>query len=78
MNTTQAPDGWYYKRNGQTVGPVSAGHLQGLLASGQLQPRQAVWRHRPQRLLFVPAEAAVGTEGGHTQAPAAERGQGCQ
>ncbi len=67
MATTQAPDGWYYKRHGQTVGPVSDEQLRGLLTSGQLQPRQAVWRRRLQRLLFVPAEAAAGTAGEHSR-----------
>ena len=62
VSTPQPPTEWYYRRDGQTVGPVGAEQLRGLLAMGHLQPRQAVWRRESQRTLFIPAEAAC-TEG---------------
>ena len=55
-------EGWYYKQDGQTLGPFSAEQLQQFLTTGRLQPRQAVWRQGGQCLLFVPAAtAAFGT-----------------
>jgi hypothetical protein len=63
MTTTRTPDGWYYRRDGQPVGPVSAEELRGLLAAGALQPGQAVWRCEPARTLFVPALAVTRAEG---------------
>ncbi|HUT12066.1 MAG TPA: DUF4339 domain-containing protein [Thermoguttaceae bacterium] len=35
---------WYYGRGGQQHGPVTTQQLQKLLASGQLQPSDLVWR----------------------------------
>jgi hypothetical protein len=52
-------EGWYYKKGGETLGPVSTLELKGLLASGQLQPRQAVWKREPQAFVFVHAETAA-------------------
>jgi hypothetical protein len=58
----QPSEGWYYKQDGQAVGPIPTGSLKGLLAAGRLQPRQAVWRRNSHGLLLVhPATAAFGT-----------------
>jgi hypothetical protein len=55
-------EGWFYKQNDERVGPISAMQLKELIASGLLQPRQAVWRQGSQSLLFVQAaKAVVGT-----------------
>jgi hypothetical protein len=51
--------GWYYKQNGQTIGPLSTGQLRELLGSGQLPARHVVWHQRQQRLLFVRAATAA-------------------
>jgi GYF domain 2 len=51
-------DGWFYKKNGTTNGPVAAVTLQELLASGQIAPRQAVWMIAKHGLLFVTATTA--------------------
>jgi hypothetical protein len=60
----QLLEGWYYKHNGQTCGPVSPEQVQEMLATGRLQPRQAVWKRDLQRLLFVHAgTVAVGATG---------------
>jgi hypothetical protein len=54
---------WYYKQNGETFGPVSLDQLRELLTTGELLPRQAVWKVGTQSLLFVHATtAAMGTE----------------
>ena len=37
-------EGWFYKQNGERLGPVSQLQLRELVASGQVQPRQAVWK----------------------------------
>ncbi len=37
-------DQWYYSKQGQRVGPVSEAQLQQLVASGQLQPTDLVWK----------------------------------
>jgi hypothetical protein len=52
-------EGWYYRMNGEQLGPVSPMRLKELVVTGQLQPRQAVWRQSPHSLLFVPATTAV-------------------
>ena len=66
-------EGWYYKQDGQTLGPVSAGQLRELLATGRLPPRQAVWRPGSQSLRFVRAATAAGrTQAGRYQPPLAE------
>jgi hypothetical protein len=58
-------EGWYYKLDGQTCGPVPTGRLKQLLAVGRLQPRQAVWERGSDGLLFVhAATAALGSEEG--------------
>jgi phenylpropionate dioxygenase-like ring-hydroxylating dioxygenase large terminal subunit len=59
MVSESATHGWYYKVNGQTIGPLSTGQLQELLGSGQLPARQVVWIQRQQRLLFVRAATAA-------------------
>jgi len=62
MRTEWPSEGWYYKQNGQTFGPVSLDQLRELLTTGQLQPRQAVLKAGTQSLLFVhAATAAFGT-----------------
>jgi hypothetical protein len=35
---------WYFARDSKTYGPYSAGQLRGLAATGQLRPRDAVWK----------------------------------
>jgi len=63
MRSEGLPEGWYYKQNGQTCGPVSAEQLQAFLTTGQLHSRQAVWKRDNQSLLFVhAATAAFGTK----------------
>jgi GYF domain 2 len=52
-------EGWFYKRAGETCGPVSAERLQELLTGGLLQPRQAVWQKGSHGLLFVHAATAA-------------------
>ena len=53
MRTRFSSQGWYYKQNGQTVGPVSVAHLRELLTTGQLRHHQVVWQAGDQRLLYV-------------------------
>jgi hypothetical protein len=56
-------EGWYYKENGERFGPVSLLQLRELVASGQIQPRQAVWKQNAQDKFFVcAATVAFGTE----------------
>jgi tetratricopeptide (TPR) repeat protein len=38
------PERWYYTQQGQRKGPVSAGELDQLVTSGQLQPTDLVWK----------------------------------
>jgi GYF domain 2 len=52
-------EGWYYRQDGQTIGPLSAEQLGQLLALGRLQSRQAVWKEGSHCLLFVHAAAAA-------------------
>jgi hypothetical protein len=66
-------EGWFYKRAGETFGPVSAERLQELLAAGLLPPREAVWRRHGQGHLFVhAARAASGSAGDGLQPPRPE------
>jgi hypothetical protein len=61
-------EGWYYKQDGQALGPIPTGHLKDLLAAGRLQPRQAVWQRSGHDLVFVhAATAAFGTRGEGSQ-----------
>jgi hypothetical protein len=56
-------EGWFYKQNGARLGPISRLQLRELVTSGQLQPRQAVWKQDNQSLFFVcAATVAFGTE----------------
>jgi hypothetical protein len=48
--------GWYFKQNGQTIGPLSQAQVQELLTVGQLLPRQVVFNRGAQRLLFLRAD----------------------
>jgi GYF domain 2 len=52
-------DGWFYKQDGQAVGPVSTAALRELLAVGQVRPDQPVWRRDGPNLTFVRALAAT-------------------
>jgi hypothetical protein len=52
-------EGWYYKEENRTIGPVSERDLNGLLAAARLSPRQAVWKQMEQGLLFVTAATAA-------------------
>jgi GYF domain 2 len=51
--------GWFYKQNGERVGPISQLELRELVTSGQIQPRQAVWQQTTQDLFFVCAAAVA-------------------
>jgi len=53
MRTPSYGEGWFYKQNGEKLGPVSRLQVRELVTSGQLQPRQAVWKQGTQCLLFV-------------------------
>lgn len=56
-------EGWFYKQNGEKFGPVSFLQLRDLVASGQIQPRQAVWKENAQDQFFVcAATVAFNTE----------------
>jgi hypothetical protein len=59
MNQKTCGEGWFYNANGERCGPVSSAQLRELVASGQLRPRQAVWRQGSHGLLFVHAETAA-------------------
>ena len=59
MPRTAAPNGWYYRHEGERLGPVSTTQLKDLLATGQLRPRQAVWQEENKSLWFVPAATAA-------------------
>jgi GYF domain 2 len=48
-------EGWFYKQNSERFGPVSSLQLREMVASGQLQPRQAVWQQSLENLFFVRA-----------------------
>jgi len=50
---------WYYKQNGITLGPISGLQLKELVSSGQLQPRQVVWKTGDRTLFFVCASRAT-------------------
>jgi GYF domain 2 len=52
-------EGWYYREDGQALGPVPTGRLRELLAAGRLRPGQAVWQRRSDGLRFVPAATAA-------------------
>jgi hypothetical protein len=49
-------DGWYYKHDGQIIGPLSRAQVQELLTVGQLLPRQVVFNRSAQCLLFLRAD----------------------
>src|SRR5947209_3189359 len=36
-------DGWYYSRNGQSVGPIPLAQLKQLAGSGEVSPEDQVW-----------------------------------
>lgn len=55
-------DGWFYRQNGERVGPVSQLELRELVNSGQIQPRQAVWKQSTQDLFFVCAATVFDAE----------------
>ena len=56
-------EGWFYKQNSERLGPVSHLQLRELVTSGQVHPRQAVWKQNALDLFFVcAASAAFATE----------------
>jgi hypothetical protein len=59
MNIQDDCAGWFYRQEGQTLGPISTNELRGFLRSGRMQPRQAVWQRQSQGSLFVHAETAA-------------------
>src|SRR5947209_195906 len=52
-------DGWFYKADERTTGPVSRVDLQKLLDSGHVSPCQAVWTNGKQGLVFVRTTTAT-------------------
>jgi hypothetical protein len=58
---------WFFKRDGKECGPVSALQLKQLLATGQLQPRQAIWKQANRFLLYY-VRAATIARGGDAEA----------
>ncbi len=52
-------DGWYFKKDGQTFGPVSPLEFKDLMASGRITHRQAVWKRETKSLLFANAATAL-------------------
>lgn len=52
-------ESWFYRQHGERVGPVSHMKLRELVTSGQIQPRQAVWKQSTQDLFFVLASTIV-------------------
>jgi len=67
-------EGWFYKQNGERFGPVSSGQLQELVGSGQVQPRQAVWKYGNHSLLFMHAATAASAP----RANLSSLGKGCK
>lgn len=60
---SESSEGWFYKRDGESVGPVSRLQLKELVTSGQVQPRQAVWQQSTEDQFIVwAATVAFGTE----------------
>ena len=53
MGRPSCGEGWFYKQNGERLGPVSQRQLRELVASGQVQPRQAVWKQSTHDMFFV-------------------------
>jgi CheY-like chemotaxis protein len=60
-------EGWFYRRDGEVVGPLSRRQLRELADAGELHPRDALWRARspdgeltqPTRLSKVLAEESL-------------------
>jgi hypothetical protein len=62
---------WYYARDGQQTGPVSADQLKQWLRAGQLSPQDHVWREGlPEWLAIAKVPELVGTVRRPMQAPA--------
>jgi len=59
MGNPSGHEGWFYKQGEKRFGPVSRLQLRELVMSGQLPPKQAVWKEGKQSLFFVCAETAV-------------------
>ncbi len=59
MNRENFSDGWFYKTQGLTIGPISTWELQDLLKTGQLESRHPVWQQTRLGLFFVTAATAV-------------------
>jgi hypothetical protein len=59
-------DEWYYVRQGEEYGPVSAGRLKQLASSGQLQPTDLVWKIGMEKK--VPARSVKGLFGNGSSA----------
>ena len=59
-------DQWYYSRNGQRFGPVSAGQLKQLASASQLLPTDALWKEGLKD--WVPASSVRGLFAAETPA----------
>lgn len=59
MNRDDGHNGWYYKQDGKTLGPVSLVELKELMESGRIPARQAVWKRERGGVLFVTAAKAI-------------------
>ena len=59
MNTYTNSDGWFCRRQGEVISPLTTTELQNLLASHQLDPERPVWRKEREDLVFLHAGTAV-------------------
>jgi len=57
--------GWFYKRDGQSFGPLSTDQVQQLLTTGVLQPVDRLWKKwtRPAECQLTLANAQTALEG---------------
>src|SRR5437868_5494182 len=56
---------WFYRRDGQQCGPVSAERIRELLLAGDLQANQAIWRRNEENLRYVRADTVLKAEMDH-------------
>jgi hypothetical protein len=61
MSAGLPSNSWFYKQNGQVIGPLAAAQLQEQLTLGLLRPDQIVWHQRSESLLFVRAGTVART-----------------
>ncbi len=51
--------GWFYRRDGQEIGPVSAARIKELLLAGEIQAHQAIWHRSEASLRYVQADTLL-------------------